>query len=205
MIMGITEFLAGYITAFINRTGYASVFLFMVMESMVFPVPSEAVMPFAGFLIAEGRLSFAGVIAFSTLGSIVGSLISYWLGRYGGKPMVNRWGKYLLLDHRDLEITERFFSRRGNIAIFISRFIPVIRHLISIPAGIGRMDITTFSIYTAIGAGLWNAFLAVVGYYLRQHWEVVMQYSRIVDVIVLLALAALGIWFIRKHLMRRQT
>ena len=204
MIMGITEFLAGYITAFINRTGYASVFLFMVMESMVFPVPSEAVMPFAGFLIAEGRLSFAGVIAFSTLGSIVGSLISYWLGRYGGKPVVNRWGKYLLLDHRDLEITERFFSRRGNIAIFISRFIPVIRHLISIPAGIGRMDITTFSIYTAIGAGLWNAFLAVVGYYLRQHWEVVMQYSRIVDLIVLLALAALSFWFIRKHLARRR-
>ena len=202
--MGITEFLAGYVTAFINQTGYTSVFLCMVMESMVFPVPSEAVMPFAGFLIAEGRFSFAGVIGFSTLGSIVGSLISYWLGLYGCKPVVNRWGKYLLLDHRDLEVTERFFNRRGNLAIFISRFIPVIRHLISIPAGIGQMNIVTFAIYTAIGAGLWNAFLAAAGYYLRQHWEVVMQYSRIMDIIVLLALAALGVWFIRKHLARHQ-
>ncbi len=200
--MGITEFLAGYITAFIDRTGYASVFILMVMESMVLPVPSEAVMPFAGFLIAEGRFSFAGVIAYSTLGSIAGSLISYWLGLHGGKPVIDRWGSYLLLNHRDLELTEGFFKRRGNLAIFISRFIPVIRHLISIPAGIGRMNIVTFSIYTVVGAGLWNTFLTLAGYYLRQHWEVIMQYSRIVDSVVLVVLAVACVWFIRKHLRR---
>jgi membrane protein DedA with SNARE-associated domain len=198
--MGITEFLAGYIVAFIDRTGYASVFVLMVMESMVLPVPSEAVMPFAGFLIAEGKFSFAGVIAYSTLGSIAGSLISYWLGLYGGKPVIERWGKYLLLDHRDLELTERFFKRRGDLAIFVSRFIPVIRHLISIPAGIGRMNIFTFSIYTVVGAGLWNTFLALAGYYLRQHWEVIMQYSRIVDIVVLVAMVGAITWFIYKHL-----
>lgn len=202
--MGITEFLAGYITSFINQTGYFSVFVFMVMESMVFPVPSEAVMPFAGFLIAEGRFSFGGVIASSTLGSIVGSLISYYIGLYGGKPLLDRWGKYLLLDHHDLEITERFFNRRGDLAIFVSRFIPVVRHLISIPAGIGRMNVLTFSVYTVAGASLWNAFLAGAGYHLRQHWEVVMQYSRIVDIAVILLLAGTCVWFVRKHLLRAQ-
>jgi len=202
--MGITEFLAGYITAFINQTGYSSVFIFMVMESMVFPVPSEAVMPFAGFLIAEGRFSFAGVIASSTLGSIVGSLISYYVGLYGGKPVLNRWGKYLLLDQHALEMTERFFKRRGDLAIFVSRFIPVVRHLISIPAGIGRMNLLAFSVYTVVGAGLWNAFLAAAGYHLRQHWEVIMQYSRVVDIVVLLLLAGACVWFVRKHLLRAQ-
>jgi membrane protein DedA with SNARE-associated domain len=203
--MGITEFLATYITAFIDKTGYPSVFVFMVMESMVFPVPSEAVMPFAGFLIAEDRFSFAGVIAVSTLASLVGSLLSYYIGLYGGKPVLNRYGRYLLLDQRDLAITEQFFARRGDIAIFISRFIPVVRHLISIPAGIGRMNLLRFSVYTAVGAGLWNAFLTVAGFYLRQHWERVMTYSRAVDVVVLLILAALCSLFVWKHLVRRRS
>jgi membrane protein DedA with SNARE-associated domain len=203
--MGITEFLAGYITAFIDRTGYASVFVLMVMESMVFPVPSEAVMPFAGFLIAESKFSFAGVIVVSTLGSIVGSLVSYWLGLYGGKPVIKRWGRYLLLDSHDLELTERFFTRRGDVAIFVSRFIPVIRHLISIPAGIGKMNVVRFSIYTVVGAALWNTFLTVVGYYLRQHWEEVMRYSRMVDIVVLVGIAAAGVLFVRKHLHRAQS
>jgi membrane protein DedA with SNARE-associated domain len=201
--MGITEFLATYITAFIEETGYPSVFVFMVMESMVLPVPSEAVMPFAGFLIFEAKFSFFGVIAASTLGSIVGSLISYCIGLYGGKPAIKRYGRYLLLDHRDLQVTERFFARRGELAIFISRFIPVIRHLISIPAGIGRMNVVTFSAYTVVGAGLWNAFLAVVGFHLRQHWELVMRYSRVVDIVVLLILIVLLALFVYRHLMRR--
>jgi membrane protein DedA with SNARE-associated domain len=202
--MGITEFLATYITAFIDKTGYASVFVFMVMESMVFPVPSEAVMPFAGFLIATERFSFFGVIAASTVGSIVGSLLSYYLGLYGGKPVIDRYGKYLLLDRRDLEITERFFSKRGDIAIFISRFVPVVRHLISIPAGIGRMNLVKFVIYTVVGAGMWNAFLAVVGFYLRQRWELVMKYSKTVDIVVLVILVAIFALFVYRHLLRRK-
>lgn len=202
--MGITQFLATYITAFIDKTGYASVFVLMVMESMVFPVPSEAVMPFAGFLVAAERFSFAGVIAASTVGSIIGSLASYYLGLYGGKPAVDRYGKYMLLDRRDLEITERFFAKRGEITVFISRFIPVVRHLISIPAGIGRMNVVKFSIYTVVGAGMWNSFLAVVGYYLRQRWELVMKYSHIVDIAVLIILVALFGLFVYRHLLRRR-
>lgn len=201
--MGITEFLATYITAFIDKTGYPSVFVFMVMESMVFPVPSEAVMPFAGFLIFEGRFSFFGVIAASTLGSIAGSLLSYALGYYGGKPAIDRFGKWLLLDRRDLAITERFFARRGGIAILVSRFIPVIRHLISIPAGMSRMNLPPFSFYTVIGAGLWNTILAVAGFHLRQHWDLVMHYSRIVDIVVLAILGTLLAIFVYRHAARK--
>jgi membrane protein DedA with SNARE-associated domain len=201
--MGITEFLAQYVTAFIDATGYASVFILMVMESMVFPVPSEAVMPFAGFLIAETKFTFALVILFSTAGSIVGSLISYAIGRYGGRPFIDRFGKFLLLNQDDLTATERFFKKYGEATIFICRFIPVVRHLISIPAGTGRMNLLKFSIYTIAGAGMWNAFLAVCGYHLRKNWETVMQYSHYVDIAVL-ALLVLGVaYFIKKHLQRR--
>ncbi|MBN2036860.1 MAG: DedA family protein [Chitinispirillaceae bacterium] len=200
--MGVTEFLAGYITAFIDTTGYASVFVLMTMESMVFPVPSEAVMPFAGFLIAEGRFTFTMVIVFSTGGSIAGSLLSYWIGLYGGKPFIARFGRFFLLNHDDLAATERFFQKRGDITILICRFIPVVRHLVSIPAGTGRMNIIKFSLYTVIGAGLWNAFLTACGFHLRKNWETVMAYSRIVDIIVLILLACGLVYFIVKHVKR---
>lgn len=202
--MGVTEFLAGYITTFIDKTGYASVFVLMVMESMVFPIPSEAVMPFAGFLIAESRFSFAGVIVVSTLASIVGSLLSYWIGRYGGKPFIAKFGKYLLLNEHDLEVTERFFAKHGDITILICRFIPVVRHLISIPAGLGRMNLLKFSLYTIIGAGLWNAFLTVCGFYLKKNWEAVMKYSHVVDIVVVLILVAGFVYFVFNHLKRAQ-
>lgn len=203
--MGITEFLAEYITRFIESTGYVTVFIGMVMESMVFPVPSEAIMPFAGFLIAEGKFTFPGVIAVSTLASIVGSLASYAMGRYGGRPFVDRFGKYLLLDHEELDATERFFSRFGEVTIFISRFIPVVRHLISIPAGVAKMNLLKFSVLTIIGAGLWNSFLTVAGYYLRQNWTLIMQYSKIVDIVVVIILVLLAGVFVYRHVrkMRR--
>ncbi|NTW32816.1 MAG: DedA family protein, partial [Bacteroidetes bacterium] len=165
--MGITEFLVPIITAFIGSIGYAGIFILMVLESMVAPVPSEAVMPFAGMLISKGEFTFAGVLFFSTFGSIVGSVISYYIGYYGGRPLVDRFGKYLLLDHHHLDLTEKYFQKKGDITIFICRFIPVVRHLISIPAGMGKMNIIKFSVYTIIGAGIWNAFLTYVGIILK--------------------------------------
>jgi len=179
--------------AFIAATSYPGVFLLMVLESMVFPIPSEAVMPFAGFLIADGQFTFTGVIIASTLGSIVGSLISYYMGYYGGKPFISRFGKYLLLDAHDLQITEKFFAKHGEMTIFISRFIPVIRHLISIPAGLGKMNIWKFILYTTLGAGLWNAFLTFVGIKLKENWKEVMTYSHTIDIVVV---AILGLAFL---------
>ena len=161
----------------ISSLGYTGVFILMMFESMILPVPSELVMPFAGFLVVEGRFTFLGVIIASSLGSIVGSLISYYIGFYGGNRFVLRFGKYLLLDSEDLKKTEEWFALRGEKTVLISRFIPVVRHLISIPAGIGRMDLKKFLIYTLIGATAWNGILAYVGYKLGEHWEDVRVYS----------------------------
>jgi membrane protein DedA with SNARE-associated domain len=198
--MALTEFLIKYITDFISQGGYAIIAVLMALESMVAPVPSEAVMPFAGFLISEGRFTFELVILASTIGSITGSLISYYAGAYGGRPFIERFGKYFFLDLHDLELTERFFKRYGEGTIFVSRFIPVIRHLISIPAGIGRMNILKFSLYTLIGAALWNAFLAYVGYSLRNNWQEVLKYTEVLDIIVIAVIASVLAFFVYKHL-----
>lgn len=193
--MGLTEFIAEHATNLIAQGGYTMVAFLMALESMILPVPSEAVMPFAGFLIYDGKFNFAGTIFFSTLGSIIGSLISYVMGAYGGRAFVLKFGKYLLLDVHHLEATERFFGKYGDKTIFICRFIPVVRHLISIPAGVGKMNLTKFSLYTILGAALWNAFLAWVGFRLKENWEEVMEYSHVVDIIVL-ALIALGVIYL---------
>lgn len=197
--MGITAHIAEFATAFIDATGYASVYLLMVLESMIFPIPSEAVMPFAGFLVVTGRFTLWGVIVASTLGSITGSLLSYWIGAKGGEPFIRRFGKWFLIDMHELEITQRFFARRGEVAILVSRFIPVVRHLISIPAGAGRMRLVPFCIYTIIGAGLWNAFLAVAGMKLKENWEELMHYSHQIDIVVLVLLVALVGLYVYKH------
>jgi membrane protein DedA with SNARE-associated domain len=202
--VGITESIAAFGTHVIDAIGYVGVFLLMTAESMVLPVPSEAVMPFAGFTIAEGTLSWAGVIVTATLGSIVGSLIGYAIGRFGGKPFVTRFGRYLLLDARDLESTDRFFQRRGNVTILVSRFIPIIRHLISIPAGMGSMPLLPFCVFTIIGAGLWNSFLAGCGFLLRKNWATVLRYSHLIDIAVVVILAGLIVLYVVRHLLRRR-
>jgi membrane protein DedA with SNARE-associated domain len=202
--MGITEFLSQYITLLMEKTGYITVFITMVMESMVLPVPSEAVMPFAGFLIADGRFTFILVVIISTLGSLTGSLISYAIGYYSEKALIHKYGKFLLLDAEELEATDSFFNKYGDITIFICRFIPVVRHLISIPAGIAEMNIYKFALFTVIGAGLWNSFLAYVGFNLRSNWEAVMKYSKVIDIFVLLILTGLVVYYIYKHLKKRK-
>lgn len=194
--MGLTQYIADHITEFIQMTGYLSVFIFMMMESMVLPVPSEAIMPFAGFLIVQGRFSWEMVILVSTSGSIVGSYISYLLGKYGGEPFFERYGKYLLVNKRHLEQTHRFFNRYGSYTIFISRFIPVIRHLISVPAGMSRMKLTRFLLFTALGAALWNTFLAYMGYILKQNWDEIMKYSHYIDISVIVAFVLVIAFFV---------
>jgi len=191
--MGLTESLLHYITQLFSYLGYTGVFILMALESMIAPVPSEMVMPFAGFLIYTGEFTILGVLLASSLGSIAGSLFSYWLGRKG-EPVVLKFGRYLMLNPHHLEWTEMFFDKYGSRTIFISRFIPVVRHLISIPAGLGKMSLLPFVLYTAIGATIWNMFLALLGMKLKQHWEIIQKYSHTLDIIVL-ALGILGMAF----------
>lgn len=192
--MSITESIVTFATNLISSSGYGGVFVLMVLESMVFPVPSEAVMPFAGFLVAQGTFGFVPVLLIATAGSIVGSVLSYWIGRYLGRAFVDRFGKYLLLNHHHLDLTDQFFARNGEKTVFLSRFIPVVRHLISIPAGVGEMNMKKFLLYTAIGAGLWNAFLLYLGMQLGERWTVIKQYGHKVDLVVVVVLAIAIVW-----------
>jgi len=195
--MGLTEALCYYNTWFINQCGYVGVFLLMTLESMVAPVPSELVMPFAGFLIFTGQFGVVPVMVASTLGSIVGSLLSYGMGMLG-KPVVLRYGRYLLLNVHHLEWTEKFFLRHGGKTIFISRFIPVVRHLISIPAGLARMPLFPFILYTAVGATLWNMFLTYLGFRLKQNWPIIQKYTHILDYFVVAGLIGATVYLVWK-------
>lgn len=187
--MGITETLCHYNTLIIQHLSYVGIFFLMALESMIAPVPSELVMPFAGFLVFSGHFDPVWVMVASGLGSIVGSLLSYGMGVLG-EPVVLRYGRYLLLNPHHLEWTKNFFNRYGSLTIFISRFIPVVRHLISIPAGLARMSLVPFIIYTAIGASLWNGFLTYLGIRLKENWRLIQQYTHTLDYLVLALLLA---------------
>lgn len=197
--MGLSEWLFEVITGGISGGGYVAVFILMALESMIAPVPSEAVMPFAGYLVATGRFELWLLGLASSLGSIAGSLASYYMGLKGGRRLVHAWGRYLLLDHGHLEWTERWFHRHGQKTIFFSRFIPVVRHLISIPAGMARMRLAGFVLYTLAGASLWNLFLAWCGLWLGNHWSLVSEYSHAADVVIIGLLAGALCWHILRH------
>ncbi len=194
------------ISSIIEYLGYPGVLLLMIMESMIFPVPSELVMPFAGFLAVQGNLNVWLVILFSSIGSIIGSLFSYYIGYYGGHRFVNKFGKYFLLDATDLQKTEHWFARRGERTIFISRFIPIVRHLISLPAGMGKMKLSKFIVYTLIGATLWNSFLTYLGWILGKNWATVRHYTEYFTITVAVLLLIAGTWFVYHHIKnKRQT
>jgi len=200
----LTQWISNFAVKCLDTTGYFGAAALMALESMIAPVPSEAVMPFVGFLVVDGKWNFWLAVLAASAGSIVGSAISYAMGYYGGKPVVLKVGKYLLLDRHDLELTERFFHRRsGAVTILVSRFIPVVRHLISIPAGVGKMPLMPFLIATLTGATIWNTFLLVCGMKLREHWGVVQKYSHEVDIVVIVLLCLAMGWFLRARLTGR--
>lgn len=194
--------LAVYFTYIIEQLGYFGAGFLMMLESMVAPVPSELVMPFVGFLAAEGKFSLTASILATSLGSLVGSLISYYMGYLGGRPFVLHAGRYLLLNKEHLEWTEQWFERNGSWTIFVSRFIPVVRHLISIPAGLGRMKLLPFCVYTVLGATMWNTFLLMCGYKLKQNWTLVETYSHELDIVVLFCLGICAVWFVVSRVRR---
>ncbi|MFA6524834.1 MAG: DedA family protein [Patescibacteria group bacterium] len=200
---GFLSEILGYIGKFAINTikflGYPGIVILMALESMIFPLPSELVMPFAGFLAEEGKMNIGLIILFSSMGSLLGSVISYYLGYYGGNKLVLKLGKYLLLDVADLEKAEKWFQKSGSKTIFICRFVPVIRHLISIPAGIGKMNFKKFCLYTVIGATMWNSILTYCGYALGKNWEMVRNYSEEVSMVTAVLLVVGSVFVIYRH------
>lgn len=187
------EWIGSFATGIISSLGYAGIVFLMALESTALPVPSELVMPFAGFLASQAKFDFLLLAVFSTIGSIIGSLFSYWLGLRIGKPFLERYGKYFLVSKGHIDYTENFFERHGDKTILFCRFVPAVRHLISIPAGIARMNLAKFIAYTAIGAFLWNVFLLWLGAELGQNWGTISSAFEKVDlaiaVLIILAIA----------------
>jgi membrane protein DedA with SNARE-associated domain len=196
--------LGSFALSTISTFGYGGIFFLMMLESMVLPVPSELVMPFAGFLIEKGSFSFPYVILASTLGSITGSLIFYYIGKTGGHALVERYGKYVLINHDDVKKTEAWFSKRGDLTIFLARLVPVIRHLISLIAGIGKMNVKKFTVYTILGAALWNGILAYLGFILGQHWDEVNRYTDQIDIVIVILIIGFAVYFVYRHLKKRK-
>jgi len=180
------------------KLGYPGIIALMAMESSILPVPAELVMPPAGYWVAKGEMNAVAAIAAGVLGSVLGSLLSYYLAEWLGRGLVRRWGKYLLLSERALERSERYFAEHGEISVLIGRMLPVVRHLISMPAGIARMSVPRFITYTGLGAFLWCSVLTGIGYALGrsesvlQNDEVRRYVTRALFVVVpLLALGAI--------------
>lgn len=197
--------LAGWITATISAGGYAGIVLLMAIESACIPLPSEVIMPFAGYLASAGRFSLWGVALAGAIGCNLGSAAAYAVGAWGGRPFVARWGRYLLMTQADLDLAERFFARFGAPAVFLARVLPMVRTFIALPAGIGRMRLLPFHLYTFAGSLIWCCALAYVGHALGRRWNSDPRLQAALHnfdlLIVALALLAAG-WFVW-HKLRR--
>lgn len=195
--------LTNFIIHTINAGGYSGVALLMALESAAIPLPSEVIMPFAGFLVSEGRFGLLNVALAGAVGSVLGSWLTYWLGRYGGRPLVEKYGKYILISHHDLNLADKFFARYGAWATFFGRILPGVRTYISIPAGISRTKFWPFTIATFIGSLIWSYLLAFIGLKLGQNWELLRPYFRKFDIIIILIILLGLAWWIRRHLKNR--
>lgn len=186
----------------IGAMGYPGIFLLMAMESSIIPVPSEFVMPPAGYLVYQGKMNMVIVILSGTFGSLLGAYANYFASHYLGRPLIMKYGKYVLIPADKFERVEQFFLNHGEISTFIGRLLPVVRHLISIPAGIAGMNHLKFSLYTLIGAGIWCTILTLIGYAIGENQQLIIQYSHKAVIYVIItsaALVAVYAWWYRRR------
>ncbi len=196
----------GFIVAVISATGYVGIALLMAIESACIPLPSEAIMPFAGYLVSTGRFQLIWVATAGAIGCNLGSIVAYWIGAWAGRPFVERFGRYVLVDVRDLDRATQFFEKYGSITVLIGRLLPVVRTFIALPAGIARMSQVRFHLYTFIGSWPWCFVLAYVGMRLGQQWdtnpafkEVFHRFHLAVEVVLLIGI----VWFLWTHIRSR--
>jgi membrane protein DedA with SNARE-associated domain len=203
MIATVLEALSHFIIYVISVAGYPGIVLLMAIESACIPLPSEVIMPFSGYLVFTGRFNLWWVAVAGALGCNVGSIAAYWVGYYGGRPLVERYGRYVLVSRHDLEMADRWFKHYGQATVFFARLLPVIRTFIALPAGVMRMDFLKFNVYTFLGSLPWCLALAWAGLKLGEHWQSLRGYFHRFDVVIGLAIAAGVAWFLWSHLRNR--
>lgn len=203
MVARIIGILSAFIVGTISAFGYAGIVLLMAIESACIPLPSEIIMPFSGYLVYTGRFNLWAVGLAGAAGCVLGSLVAYWVGISGGRPLIQKYGRYLLISHHDLDLADRWFSKYGEVIVFASRLLPVIRTFIAFPAGVARMNLKRFVIYTFAGSLPWCLGLAYAGQKLGEQWDknetLKSWFHRFDFVIGIVGVIAVS-WWIWRHL-----
>ena len=199
--MHIISALTAWLVDTIGRMGYTGIISLMFLESSFFPFPSEVVMPPAGYLAWKGEMSLALVLLSGIAGSLLGALFNYWIAVKFGRPFLLRWGKYFFVSKESVDKADEFFLKHGHISTLVGRLLPVIRQYISLPAGIARMPLKTFTLYTSIGAGAWVIVLTFAGYLLGEHQDLLKEYLHVITLAcigVAVLLAGGYVFFLRR-------
>ena len=203
MVARIIEILSAFIVATISTLGYSGIVLLMAIESACIPLPSEIIMPFSGYLVYTGRFNLWAVGVAGAFGCVVGSLVAYWVGARGGRPMIEKYGRYVLISRHDLDLADRWFSRYGEVIVFASRLLPVIRTFIAFPAGVSRMNLKRFVIYTFLGSLPWCLALAYVGQLLGEEWDkndTLKTWFHRFDFVIGIIIVAAAVWWVWRHI-----
>ena len=199
MFEAILEPIGAWIINLISQLGYWGIIIAMGIESACIPLPSEIIMPFSGYLVFTGRFSLWGVSVAGAFGCVVGSVVAYFAGIWGGRPFILRYGRYVLVSPKHLATADRWFEKYGDWAIFFSRLMPVIRTFISLPAGIARMNFLKFIIYTFLGSLPWCFALAYVGKVLGENWMSIRGYFHQADIVIVAIIVAGIAYFLYRH------
>jgi len=203
----IINFLLPYVTGIISAIGYPGVALLMAIESACIPLPSEIIMPFAGYVVYQGKMNLLLAATAGAIGCNLGSVVAYWIGAYGGRPLVEKFGRYVLMSRRDLDRVDHYFQKYGSITVLIGRLLPVVRTFIALPAGIARMPQLRFHIYTFIGSWPWCFALAYAGMKAGESWDdpnsMLKHVLHKADAAVILLVLAGIVWFVWSHLKHR--
>lgn len=192
--------LGQFVVHIISSLGYAGVFIAMAIESACIPLPSEIILPFTGYMVFAGHFSFWQAVIAATLGNLFGAMVAYYVGVWGGRPFLKRYGKYIFINAKELAWTESIFERHGEITVFIGRILPVVRTFISLPAGIARMNPFKMAAYTTIGAFFWCMFLTYVGQKLGENWDSLKPYFHRADVLVVGVIFLAIVYLLWRHL-----
>lgn len=199
MLEKIIAIIATWIISVISTLGYGGIVLLMAIESACIPLPSEIIMPFAGFLVFKGELTLWLVALAGAVGCVIGSIPAYYVGVYGGRPLAEKYGKYILLSKNDLDMADRLFAKYGEIIIFIARLLPAVRTFIAFPAGVARMNMPKFIMYTFIGSLIWCWLLAYAGMKFGEHWDNLKVYFHEFHYVIIGAGTIFLIWYVRRH------